>query len=92
MRDNLFKIDMAASAKPIVKKQPEKIDLATVAQKSLEALQKVQEALINFQITENVGQSAVTLLEAKKRIDAANIKSDFWIIIDGKETTNAMDY
>lgn len=91
-RDNLFKIKISASAKEIVKKQPEKIDLVDIAEKSLEALNQVQEALMNFQITEDIGQASITLLDAKKRIDDANIKSDFWILIERKEPTKVMDY
>lgn len=91
-RDNLFKIKMSASAKEIVKKQPEKIDLVDIAEKSLESLNQVQEALMNFQITEDIGEASITLLDAKKRIDDANIKSDFWILIEGKEPTKLMDY
>ena len=34
---------------------------------------------MNFQITEDIGRASIILLDAKKRIDDANIKSDFWI-------------
>ncbi len=80
-RDSLFKIDVAASARPVIQKQEEEINLLQVAQESFTALQTVQEQLMNFQITEEIGQAAVTLLNAKKRIDDAEISSKRWMLI-----------
>lgn len=84
-RDNLSKIDVAKSARLVIGRQSEYINLLSVAEESFKALQHVQEQLINYQITDEVGQAAVTLLNAKKRIDDAGIMSDYWILIEGQQ-------
>ncbi len=56
------------------------IDLAVVAEKSLEAAEKVMEELLNFQIDNDNSKAAVTLLEANRKIADAGIESERWVI------------
>lgn len=84
-RDNLFRINVAASAKPIIQKQPDSIDLMLVAEKSMSALMTVQEQLMDYQITTSVGEAAANLLDAKQRIDEAGIEADLWMLIGDVE-------
>ena len=92
VRDNLLRVNISNSAKVIVKQQPEIIDLGVVAEKSLAALQKVQENLINYQLTDEVGQVVLKLVNAKKRIDDAGIQSDFWMLIVSSAPMETLDY
>lgn len=91
-RNDLFKVKVAASARPVIEKQDEEINLLKVAEESLTSLQSIHEQLVNFQISEEIGQAAVTLLNAKKRIDDAGIEAETWIIIEGKEAKKILDY
>lgn len=91
-RDKLFLINVAASARPVIQKQDEEIDLLKVAEESFSSLQSVHEQLVNFQISEEIGQAAVTLLNAKKRIDDASIEAETWMIIEGQEVKEVLDY
>lgn len=92
LRDNLLRIHVSASAKSIIQKQPEMIDLVYIAEKSLEALEKVQEKLIGYQFTDDTVNAAITLLSAKKRIDEAGIKSNFWMLVEVQEPKQVLDY
>jgi uncharacterized protein YutE (UPF0331/DUF86 family) len=92
LRDNLLRIHISASAKSIIQKQPEMIDLVNIAEKSLEALEKVQEKLIGYQFTGDTVDAAITLLSAKKRIDEAGIKSNFWMLVEVQKPTQVLDY
>lgn len=91
-RDNLSRIDISASAKPIVSRQAECIDLIAVADESYKALINVQEQLMDFLITDEITRSANILLEAKKRIDDAGIESDNWMIIVEQKPKNLKEY
>jgi len=91
-RDRLFLINVAASARPVIQKQDEEIDLLKVAVESFSSLQSVHEQLVNFQISEEIGQAAVTLLNAKKQIEDAGIEAETWMIIEGQEVKEVLDY
>lgn len=84
-RDSLFKIDVAASARPIIQRQDEEINLLHIAEQSFQVLQTVQEQLMDLQITSTIVEAALTLLNAKKQIDDAGIVSDHWMLIENQE-------
>lgn len=92
LRDNLLKINCSTSAKIVIKKQEELIDLKSVAQKSLDALEKVQERLIEYQMTDVIVSAATVLMNAKGRIDNAGIKSNFWMLIEESKPIELLDY
>ena len=91
-RDRLFLIDVAASAKPVIQRQEEEIDLLKVSQESYTVLQSIHEQLINFQITEEIGHAALTLLDTKMTIDDAGIEAETWMIIESQEAKEVLDY
>ena len=80
-RDRLFKINLSASSKEVIKKQPESIDLLNVADKSLNELRNIQSQLFAFRINQEIRDSMPILLEAKSRIDNAGLVSNNWLII-----------
>ncbi|SDB97176.1 hypothetical protein SAMN04487864_101216 [Succiniclasticum ruminis] len=92
LKDDLLQFKMSASAKKVVLKQPELINLAIVAQKSLEALHKIQEILIEFQLKEDVVEAVHKLLNAKKIVDESGIKADLWYILKEQKPKHAINY
>lgn len=91
-KENLLKFNMSLSARQVVERQPDLINLEKVATESLSGLHKVQEKLIDYQMTDNAAQAALTLLKAKKRIDDANITSDVWLLVSEAKPIIVPDY
>ena len=76
----------------MIQRQEEEIDLLKVSQESYTVLQSIHEQLINFQITEEIGHAALTLLDTKMRIDDAGIEAETWMIIESQEAKEVLDY
>lgn len=91
-KESLLKFKMAPSARQVIERQPDLINLEKVATVSLSGLQKVQDKLIDYQMTDNVAQAALTLLKAKKRIDDAKITSDVWLLVSEAKPIIVPDY
>lgn len=81
-RDALFKIDVAKSAKPIIEKQAEEINLLTVAEKSFGALVKVQNQLMDYQLTAEIENAAELLINVINKINDAGIKANVWYMFE----------
>lgn len=92
LKDDLLHFKMSAAAKKVVQKQPELINLAVVAQKSLEALHKIQEILIEYQLTEDVVEAVNKLLNAKTIVDESGIKADLWFALKEQKPKQALKY
>jgi len=71
---------VTASQKAALGKQPEFIDLETVADNALVELEKIHEQLLNFMVDSEVAEAAAVLTEAYSKIVVAGIKSDRWVI------------
>lgn len=76
----LRSMHISKSAQEVIEKQSEKIDLRIVAEKSLKAAEKIMEQLMDFQIDEENAAAAISLLNAHKKIEAAGIVSEWWMI------------
>lgn len=80
-RDNLLNDDRVnANQRSALLKQPEYIDLETVADGAVAVIEKIHEQLLNFMVDAETAEAALTLVNAHNRIEDAGIKSDRWVI------------
>lgn len=76
---------ISASQRAVIEKCDDLIDLAVVAEKTLEATEHIMEELLNYQIDNEYIDASLILVQAHQKIVEAGIASDQWLIVNPEE-------